>query len=145
MRHSLLSLTPVLACLAACDPSGSTGARGNLVDDPSAVVFLAMEAGQDAYMDALFQGRVTSDAQGCLRLETSDRHTVIWPHGYTLEARGSALLVKDGQGREVGAVDGTFRFGGGEVPSLDHVNHLSAATRTQAEQSCPGRYWLAAP
>jgi hypothetical protein len=136
MRPPLLSLAPVLACFAACDPSASTGTS---VDDPSAVVFLAMEAQQDAYMDALFQGRVTLDAQGCLRLEGHDQHTVVWPRGYTLETRGSALLVKDGQGREVGTVGESFRFGGGEV------GHLSAATRARAEESCPGRYWLAAP
>ena len=144
MRHPLFAGAPVLACLAACDPSASTG-TGATVDDPSAVVFLAVEAGQDAYMDALFQGRVTRDAQGCLRLDTSDRHTVIWPHGYTLEARGGALVVKDGQGREVGAVGGTFSFGGGETASLDQLRYLSAATRARAEESCPGRYWFAAP
>ena len=144
MRHPLLALTPVLACLAACDPSAGTGILTS-VDDPSAVVFLAMEAQQDAYMDALFQGRVTRDAEGCLRLDRGDRHTVVWPHGYTLETRGNALLVKNGQGREVGTVDGAFRFGGGEVTSLGHLGQLSAATRARAEESCPGRYWLAAP
>jgi len=139
MRHPLLSLAaPVLACLAACDPSASTS-----VDDPSAVVFLALDTHQDMYMDALFQGRVTLDAQGCLRLGSGAGDTVIWPHGYTLDTRGGTLVVKDAQGREVGAVGGSFRFGGGEVTSLDQVNHVSATTRTKAEESCPGRYWFA--
>ena len=146
MRHPLLFLgAPLLACLAACDPSASTGTRANLVDDPSAVVFLAFDESQSAYMDALFQGWVTRDAQGCLRLDAGDRDTVIWPHGYTLEIRGEVLVVKDAQGRQVGTVGGSFRFGGGEVTSLEQVSHLSAATRARAEESCPGRYWFASP
>jgi hypothetical protein len=140
MRHPLLSLgAPLLACLAACDPSATS------VEDPSAVVFLAQNASQGPYMSALFQGRVTLDAQGCLRLDAGDRDTVIWPHGYTLDLRGGALVVKDAQGREVGAVGGSFRFGGGEVTSLEQVSQLSAETRARAEQSCPGRYWFASP
>jgi hypothetical protein len=140
MRHPLLYLgAPLLACLTACGPSAT------LVEDPSAVVFLAMDASQGAYMDALFQGRVTLDAQGCLRLDAGNRDTVIWPHGYTLDTRGDALVVKDAQGREVGTVGGSFRFGGGEVNSLEQVSHLSATTRARAEERCPGRYWFAAP
>lgn len=143
MRRPLLfACAPVVACmatLAACDPTGS------LRDDPADVVFLAMDAEQNAYPDALFQGRVTLDAQGCLRLDTPDRHTVIWPHGYTLDAVGGALRVKGGGGREVGAVGESFRFGGGELASLENVGHISAATRARAEARCPGRYWMAAP
>jgi hypothetical protein len=146
MRHPLLSASAsVLTCLAtlaACDPSAATE---SLRDDPSDVVFLAMDAEQNVYPDALFQGRVTLDAQGCLRLATADQHTVIWPHGYTLEADGGELRVKAAGGREVGAVGGSFRFGGGELTSLEHVGHLSATTRAQAEARCPGRYWMAAP
>lgn len=146
MRHPLFaagaSILACLATLAACDPSATTG---SLRHDPSEVVFLAMDAEQNAYPQALFQGRVTLDAQGCLRLETPDRHTVIWPHGYTLEADGGELRVNGGGGREVGAVGGSFRFGGGELTSLEHVGHLSATTRARAEERCPGRYWMAAP
>ncbi|MFL5383492.1 MAG: hypothetical protein ACJ8GN_13320 [Longimicrobiaceae bacterium] len=140
MRHPLLSLgAPLLACLAACEPSATA------VEYPPAIVFLALNASQDAYMEALFQGRVTLDAQGCLRLDAGDRDTVIWPHGYTLDTRGGALVVKDAQGRDVGTVGGSFRLGGGEVSSLDQVSRLSAETRAQAEESCPGRYWFASP
>ena len=147
MRRTLLSAgTPILACfaLAACDPAAGTRPRTTL-DDPPGVVFLAEETAANAYMDALFQGGVTLDTQGCLRLDTSERHTVVWPHGYTLEASSGAFRVKDEQGRLVGTIGGSFRFGGGEVPSLASVVNLSASARAQAEANCPGRYWLASP
>lgn len=148
MRRTLLSAgAPLLACiaLAACDPSASTGGPSRILADLRSVVFLTQETTPAAFMDALFTGRITRDAQGCLRLDTSERHTVVWPHGYTLESRGDGLLVRDEQGREVGTVGGSFRVGGGEVPSLDYVEHLSPEARTQAAESCPGRYWLASP
>jgi hypothetical protein len=149
MRRSLLSRVPVLACLATlavCGPAGSNGTGPTLAvsGDPSTVVFLAQDTPPVAYMEALFIGRVTRDAQGCLRLDTDDRHTVIWPRGYTLEANGAALVVKDDQGHAVGTVEGSFRVPGGEVPSLDFVDNLAEQTRAQAA-NCPGRYWVAAP
>lgn len=150
MRSPLLSaVAPVLVCLAALacgSPAGDDdGPTLAAAADPSAVVFLAQDAPPSLGMDALYQGRVLRDAQGCLRLEAWDQRTVIWPHGYTLEARGGALRVKDAQGREVGTVGGSFRMGGGEIPSLDYVEHLSTEKRARATESCPGGYWVAAP
>ena len=95
-----------------------------------------------AVMDALFTGRVIEDAQGCLRLDSPDRHTVIWPQGFQLAARGGSAAVLDGGGREVGTIGASFRLGGGEVTQVP-VDMLTAADAQVAAARCPGRYWLA--
>ena len=139
---------PLLACLAAlaaaaCGSGARDGASLTLADDPSATVFLTPETPPNSYMEALYRGRVVRDAKGCLRLDSGS--TVVWPHGFTLEARGDELVVKDASGRVVGQIGGSFRFGGGGVDSVDHVENLSGKDRARAAEHCPGSYWVAAP
>ncbi|HEU4558727.1 MAG TPA: hypothetical protein VFS20_12795 [Longimicrobium sp.] len=142
MNRSIIRALPaclVALTLAACEAKNRSPTLSQ-TDLPA--VFIVQGAPATAVMDALFQGRVTLDAQGCLRLEnTGDQHTVVWPHGFTLEERGGALFVKDAAGREVGRVGGSFRFGGGETPVL-HQGVVSEESRKLAESRCPGRYWI---
>jgi hypothetical protein len=139
-RAGLPACIVVLAA-AACTPSTGPGPSASEVDDPFATVFLAQESPPVAVMEALFQGRVVRDREGCLRLDTADRHTVVWPFGSRLEDRVDGLHVTDAAGRDIGRIGGSFRFGGGEVPSL-HEGLLSADDRRRAEARCPGRYWI---
>jgi hypothetical protein len=76
---------------------------------------------------------------GCLRLDTPDTHTVIWPKGFDL---GADLRVRDDRGAVVGRIGGAFRLGGGEVPSLHDGIPLSEADRVRAGSRCPGRFWI---
>ena len=142
MRHPLLSACLVALAAAACDPS--TGPDPTLAsgDDPAATVFLAQDAPPPSYMEALYRGRVVRDAQGCLRLEGAETSTVIWPYGFTLEARDDGLYVKNAEDEDVGRVGGSFHMGGGFVP-LDYVEHLSDQKRALATSRCPGGYWVA--
>jgi hypothetical protein len=135
-----LSSCAVALALAACGQAESTGPSFTR-NEPSEI-FLVQAAPPAAVMDALFQGRVSRDLQGCLRMEgLGDRHTVIWPHGFTLVERGGELFVRDAAGRDVGRIGGSFRFGGGESSTL-HQGLLSDESRQLAESRCPGRYWI---
>jgi hypothetical protein len=143
MKRSPL-LAVLLPLVAAC--GGDPGSEANLTgsENPEATVFLAESELPGAYMDALFQGRVVRDEQGCLRLESAQPATVIWPLGSTLESRDGALYVKDGAGRELAKIGAVGSLGGGYVPSHEYAS-LSAGDRALAQTRCPGEYWLAGP
>lgn len=96
-------------------------------------------------MDALFEGDVARDEEGCLRIASADRHTVIWPAGYRLTERDGNLVVLDAEGQAAGTVGGTFRLGGGEAETLHEDLRVSDAVRETATERCPGRYWIVSP
>ncbi len=135
-------LVLIVAAIASCSPTGDADPLALRNQEPSEVVFLFQNATPDAVMQALFQGRVITDDRGCLRLESTDRHTVVWPKGFTLEGVGAELRVLDGTGTEVGQIGGSFSLGGGEVPFLHEGVPVSPADRQRAHESCPGRYWI---
>ena len=97
-----------------------------------------------AYFDALALGIIAPDSSGCLRIADAGGPSVIWPRGYRLElgARGAEII--DFAGRPVGRLGTSFRLGGGELSTLDHVA-LSEADREVLQAKCPGLYWIASP
>jgi hypothetical protein len=147
MNRTLIRAGARLACtaliaLAACSPSEGTGPGLTGSENPDATVFLAQNVPPTAVMEALYQGRVNRDAQGCLRVESENGATVIWPYGFTLEARDGGLFVKDDDGRTVGRIGGEFRMGGGFVPAPGYAQ-LSARDRALAETRCTSSsYWV---
>jgi hypothetical protein len=144
MNRSVVRAGTLLALLiaaVACDTSDSIGPGFTGLADPEATVFLALEEQPTVFMDALFQGTVSRDANGCLRAEGSEGATVIWPYGTRLQARGGALLVVDASGRELGRIGGRFRMGGGYSQAAYH--YLSDADTERAQTRCPGNYWVA--
>lgn len=128
---SVLALLALVACSAPTDP-----------DEAGPVLFLTQNAVPDATMDALFEGRVSLDGAGCLRLDLDGEHTVVWPTGYTLESTDRGLAVRDGEGRVVGHVAGSFRLSGGEVQALHDGIGMDRGEKAEAEIRCPGRYWI---
>lgn len=131
-----------LACLAILAAGACSTEEGPLVGTPDGeTLFLTAAAPQPIHMQALYEGRVQRDEQGCLRLETQDRHVVVWPFGFELENRGGATYVEDPARRAIGRIGGSFRFGGGEVPSVEAAD-LSPDSRALAQSRCPGRYWI---
>jgi hypothetical protein len=106
------------------------------------VVFLVQNVPPEAVMDALFQGRIESDGNGCLRLSGPDAATVVWPYGASLDADDGQVHVRDARGRRIGTIGGAFRFGGGEVTTLTAGMGVSAADAGRALSRCPGRYWI---
>lgn len=112
-----------------------------LFQERTGVVFVTQNVASDVVMEALFQGAVIADAAGCLRLASPDNATVVWPNGFTMTESGGTMTVHDAAGREIGTIGGSFRFGGGEVQSLDGM-YVSAADRQRVTTHCPGRYWI---
>lgn len=135
------ALLALLIPALACTPSDGPGPDLTGLDNPEATVFLALKEQPDVFMDALFQGTVTRNANGCLRAEGSEGATVIWPYGTRLQARGGALVVVDASGRELGRIGGRFRMGGGYSEAAYH--YLSDADTERAQTRCPGNYWVA--
>jgi hypothetical protein len=110
--------------------------------DVSSVVFLVQNADPGAVMDALFSGKISADAAGCLRLSGDDPSTVVWPVGFSVKSEAADLLILDKSGRLVGRVGGSFRLGGGHVPQLHDGIRMSAAARDLAHARCPGQFWI---
>jgi hypothetical protein len=149
MPHSMFraardaALLGLVALAAACTAGTGEDPDLNVAEDPSRTVFLTQATPPEVVMEALFEGRVYRDEQGCLRLESlgNERHTAVWPYGFTLESRDGKLYVKDAQGRSIGQVGGQFRLGGGEVPGAESAD-LTEEKRALARSRCPGRYWV---
>ena len=142
MNRSIIRPLACLAALAACSGPEGTAPRLAGGENPDATVFLAQNAPPDAVMEALYVGKVNRDAQGCLRVESEGGALVIWPYGFTLEARSDGLHVKDAAGRSVGRIGGDFRMGGGFVPA-GSLPMLSEADRALAQTRCPStNYWI---
>jgi hypothetical protein len=139
-RPRRASIAFVAVLLAAC----STGEN----DDPfdpllfqarTGVIFVAQNVVPVAVMEALFEGRVIADAAGCLRFDSPDPATIVWPKGFTISESAGTMIVRNDAGRQIGQIGGSFRLGGGE---LSLVQDVSDADRQRLESSCPGRYWI---
>ncbi|MBW3554841.1 MAG: hypothetical protein KY466_15115 [Gemmatimonadetes bacterium] len=106
------------------------------------VVLLTMKFVPEVSMQALYEGRVTADDGGCLRLDTNDRHTVVWPKGYGVESANGGFQIVDDAGAVIGPVGGEFSIPGGEVSSLHDGLGFTEADRALAEAHCPGKFWI---
>jgi hypothetical protein len=106
-------------------------------------LFFSQSTRPEAVMEALYEGTVSMDAEGCLRLDLEpDRHTVVWPFGSTAVTRAGRLVILDQENVEIGRVGGFFALGGGEVPPAAGPLLLSPESRALAEARCPGRFWI---
>lgn len=136
MRKKLGFPVAAVALAAACSP-------GELIDPNAAdgIVFLTQSTPATVVMEALFDGRVSLGGNGCVLLTGGQPATVIWPHGFSVVVRHGVTLIRDERGHDIGAVGGSFRFGGGFVDSLHNGIALSAADRERAAH-CPSPYWI---
>lgn len=129
--------------LVACSPGGEeapTGLPG--IADGGSVLFFTQNATPGLQMEALYRGPVTLDGAGCLRLRFAEGPTAIWPEGFRLAREDAGLLVLDADGRSVGRIGGEFQFSGGTVASLHAGLPVSPEVRAEAQERCPGRYWV---
>ena len=134
----------VLAMLVTAILPVLGGCRSEPLDlsEDEAFVFLVQEVTPLVVMEALFEGRVRADARGCIRLESADDATVVWPAGFRLVREGTHLEIRDVNDRRVGRLGGRFRLGGGEVAELHDGLGLDRALRQLAANRCPGRFWI---
>jgi hypothetical protein len=144
IRHdrSRWALCDVVGVLIAMGCAGGEEGEPLSARQGDDVVFLVQSVRPNAVMDALFEGRVAADANGCLRLQGPDPATVIWPYGATLDNVDGQQRVRADGGRIIGTIGGTFRLGGGEVQTLVAGNGISAADVERARSTCPGKYWI---
>jgi hypothetical protein len=131
-----------LADLSGCSDSPAEPTDLSLLPGPAQTAFLVLPFPTNVHMEALFQGRVVRDDSGCIRLESPSDATVVWPFGFELEARGTGEWVVMGNGEDLGAIGGRFRFGGGELPSLHEGLGFSDELAGQIQVRCPGRFWI---
>lgn len=138
-----LAILAVAACGDAVDPAGDETPEPALaVEDRGEIVFLTQNVVPLVAMDALYEGRVVVDDEGCLRLDTPTASTVVWPRDYDVEARDDGFVVVNGEGAEVGTVGGAFSLAGGEVNELSDAMGFTSEDRARAAERCPGRYWI---
>ena len=137
----LACLTLTVSCTELSDPLAATGDDG--------ILFLAQATQPNVFMDALFEGVISLDAQGCLRLDAPanypERHTVIWPFGSTIGVEGSDLVIRHATGEAIATVGGAARFGGGEVAdarTARDTGALDPALLDDVLARCPGRFWI---
>ena len=131
----------VLSMLTGCSDPAKPGDSLYSASRLRSAIFIARTAEPSVYMEALYSGVITIDSAGCLRMEGLDRHTPIWPTGYRLDIASGLGVVRSADGSIIGAIGAQFRFGGGEVQTLEWVS-LSPTDRERATSSCPGRYWI---
>lgn len=140
----LTLMVGITMVLGACsDPASPGSGSPNLqVLSADGVKLITQNLVTTDEMNALFEGPVVVDGQGCIRLDSEDDATVIWPHGFTLEPTIEGFVVRDEAGGTVGRLGDDFSLGGGEVPSLTDAMGFTDADRALAEEHCPGRYWI---
>jgi hypothetical protein len=126
------SAMAVNAALLTAVISAGCGTEGD-----GGVLFFAQNERPTSAMEALFEGRVIADSEGCLRLDGPDGQTVVWP--FRSELDGDQVL--DEQGDVIGQIDGDFALGGGEVEVHDGLP-ISAADRGRIRSRCAGMIWL---
>lgn len=137
-----LAVLAVTACGDAVDPAAETPEPALAVEERFGVVFLTQNVFPLAMMDALYEGRVVADEEGCLRLDTPTASTVVWPRDYDVKERDDGVVVVNGEGAEVGTVGGAFSLAGGEVSELSDALGFTSEDRSRAATHCPGRYWI---
>ena len=110
------------------------------------VLFLSRTEPENLVMDALFEGTVTLDEAGCIRLETTADYgvTAVWPHGYTLEQESGSFRVLDEAGQAVGTLGDEFSLGGGEVDQLHEGIGFTPEDQQLANDRCEGKFWIVA-
>ena len=131
-------------CSSVTEPGGIETLSADMIQARigEGLVFISMRVVPNAHMEALYEGRVVADAAGCLRLDSPDPATVVWPKGYALADGSEWTSILDADGTVVGVVGGEFSLSGGEVPSLPVEMGFTQADRDLAESRCPGKYWI---
>ena len=105
--------------------------------DGQTITFLR-QAPAVAGMDALLEGTLVLDDNGCLRVQhenlpLDEAPVVIWHYDFTLSVTDDEILVQNGTGEPVGRVGEWMRLGGGESRTI---------VEPELPAACPGPYWI---
>ncbi len=143
LAAALLALAATLSCESPTDTAPDLLVADALEARLSGeLVFLAMRITPDTHMSALFVGAAVEDDAGCLRLDSPDRATAVWPRGWGFERRDGTVRILDADWKLVARIGEQVSLGGGEVETLPAAMGFTQADRDLAENHCPGRYWI---
>lgn len=148
-HHSRVAAVCLLlaATLSACESPTDTD-EGLVIGDAlqarlaGDLVFLTMRITPTEHMEALFEGAVVSDEAGCLRLDSPDAATVVWPRHWAMELQGNTIRILNADGQFVASIGDGFSLPGGEVQTLPATMGFTEDDRQLAANQCPGRYWI---
>jgi hypothetical protein len=135
---------PELVEVVAIDPDRLTDTlRGGIETYPRSgggMIYFPRQAPTNAYTEALLEGTLILDPNGCLRVESEggdalgdDSPLVLWRHDFALQVEDDVIEILNGEGQVVGRVGEAIRMGGGET-SAKAVPGLPI-------EACPGPYW----
>ncbi len=125
IRLSIMALT--LLALAGC--TEDTGAAEAGKDVPEAVpVFVRNSVRTDVALEALMQGKLVVDRNGCLRIGGAEGPFVIWHHDSRIErTEDGRIKITDGYSGNTAYVGDEIAMGGGQG------NRVPPATGGRAE------------
>jgi hypothetical protein len=88
-----------------------------------------------AYMQALLEGQLVLDPDGCLRVEAMGIYSylVLWHHDFELRIDGDSIEILDGNGQVVAGVGEAVSMGGG--------GSSAGSIPDMPIEACPEPYW----
>lgn len=133
---------PPMVSVEAIDPDNIPASNAGGLDeytgaDGQTIIF-PRQAPAVAGMDALLEGTLILDENGCLRVQhesmsPAEAPVIIWHYDFSLAINGEEIVVLNGDGEPVGRVGEWTRMGGGESPTI---------IEPEMPQACPGPYWI---
>ena len=118
-------------------PESNSGGLTEYSSSNGRTLFFPRQAPAVGGMDALLEGTLFLDDNGCLRVQQestlNEALVVIWHYDFSLEITGEEIAVLNGDGETVGRVGEWTRMGGGES---------GAIVEPEMPAACPGPYWI---
>ncbi len=120
-------------------PPTNSGGLDEYTGPDGETIYFPRQAPAVAGMDALLEGTLVLDDNGCLRVQyeggsLAEAPIVIWHYDFSLAVEGEEITVLNGEGEPVGRVGEWTRMGGGGGGQT-----LAAPEMPKA---CPGPYWI---
>ncbi len=120
-------------------PASNSGGVTEYTGPDEQIIYFPRQAPAVGGMEALLEGTLILDDNGCLRVQhesmsLAESPVVIWHYDFSLETAGEEITVLNGDGEPVGRVGEWTRMGGGEGGRM-----LAAPEMPEA---CPGPYWI---
>ena len=92
-------------------------------------------------LTALLSGRLVLD-QGYLRVSAEPKtYLIIWPYGYSWQAKNNEIWVLDDKGQAVVKVGDSVTIGGGDIPQSFAEQKIDK----RFPENVQGPFWLANP
>lgn len=120
-------------------PPSNSGGLDEYTGPDGRTIYFPRQAPAVAGMDALLEGTLILDDNGCLRVQyesvsLAEAPVVIWHYDFSLAVEGETITVLNGAGEPVGRVGEWTRMGGGGGgPTL---------AAPEMPEACPGPYWI---